>query len=173
MTRFLIRNYGASRHLHHKGKITLIVSDGAIETDDVDFIASISHEKKLHIIDRGPEYGGRVTPEPKPELVQLDGNGESIVDNPEAIYQENHPESVEDEDVCKDSKNSELGSSEVEDSENQEQEEIEDYDDLTVVELKVIAKDRSIETKGLLKAEIVEALEKYDSEEVEDVVDDE
>ena len=44
------------------------------------------------------------------------------------------------------------------------------YDDMNVPELKVLAKDRQLDIKGLKKAEIIEALQDYDSEDVPEVV---
>ena len=38
------------------------------------------------------------------------------------------------------------------------------YNDMTIPELKVLAKDRELDVKGLLKAEIIEALQTYDAE---------
>ena len=150
MKRFGIRNYGPTRQVPFKDKQIFIARDGFIETDDEEEATVLKDQENLYVIDRGAEFA---TPEPM--VTTLDDDDRKVTaDDPEALYSENHP----DED--------EQSESQINDEEIESSEEIA-YQDMTVVELKVIAKDREFNVKGLKKAEIIEVLEDYDEEIVE------
>ena len=65
---------------------------------------------------------------------------------------------------------SELASSSIEEPEQSEGSEEIAYSDMKVKDLQILAKDREINTAGLKKAELIEALKAYDAAPVEEEV---
>ena len=149
MARFVIRNYGPSRQVAYEGQQICLSNDQCIETDDTEMAAVLGEENSIHVTDRGAEAASFVLPEEPVEKEK-----KVTVDDVEALHAANHP----DEDSQK------VASDKAEET-IVESEEL-TYDDLTMPELKSIAKDRVIEVKGLKIGGLIEALEAYDEAEV-------
>jgi len=135
--RFLIRNYGPSRNLEDgKGSYIFLERDRVRSTSDPEMAKLMSTYPEIHVTDRGVEaFPAPILPAPP--------------QGPEPP-KEDDDEVVE---VVEESK-------EVEDDE--EHGEV-DYTELTVADLREIAYERDIDTKGLLKADLIQALQEDDA----------
>jgi hypothetical protein len=156
MKRFVIRNYGPSRQFDFKGNQIVMNHDGSVETSDEELTRYLGDQEQIEVTDRGIELA---LPS-EPEAEESREERQVTADNPEALHRENHPDedegeedSVEEEDQGR--------SVELE----REDEEL-SYGKLTVPELRELCKDRQISATGLLKNDLVEALQAYDTVEV-------
>ena len=147
MARFVIRNYGQTRQVPYQNTQIIIARDGAIETDDEDIAATMKEQKDITVTD----HGAQATSTPPKQKKKKKKKRQVTVDDVEAVNAENFPDKDEKEETPQKDKSTEI-------------DEIA-YEDMTVVELKVLAKDRQIPTSGLLKAELIQALKDYDAEE--------
>lgn len=145
MARFVIRNYGTSKQVPYKGQSITFLHDQAIETDDEDEARALAGQDRAHLTDRGLDA---VALEP-PEVPDKKKERKVTVDK-EPVPKED-PEDVQKKEPEPEAPSKDTG------------DEI-PYDEMTVVELKVLAKDRQLSTSGLLKAELIRALKDYDSE---------
>lgn len=62
MIRFIVRNYGITRQVQHKGQQIIIANDKAIETDNMDLVATLQNYSAMHVTDRCPETPGPSLP---------------------------------------------------------------------------------------------------------------
>lgn len=146
MARFVIRNYGVSRQVSYKGQQITFLHDQAIETDDEDEAGTLTAQDRAHLTDRGLDAVALVPPEvpdeKKERKVTVDKEPVPREDPEDVQKKEPEPEVVPEE------TGDEIA-----------------YEEMTVPELRVLAKDRQLSISGLLKAEIIETLQDYDSEE--------
>jgi len=142
MARFVIRNYGQSRQVPYQNTQIYIARDGAMETDDEDIAATMKGQKDMTVTDHGVQSNPAPSEEPKQK--GKDKKRQITVDK-EPVPKEDPVEKVTPEVV------------------SEEAEEIA-YEEMTVKELQVLAKDRQLTTSGLLKAELIQALKDYDAE---------
>jgi len=142
MARFVIRNYGTSKQVPYKGKQIVFLHDQAIETDDEDEAKTLAAQDRAHLTDRGLDAVALMPPEVKGRKVTVDKEPVPKEDPEDVQEKEPEPEAA-----------SEDTGDEI------------SYKEMTVKELQVLAKDRQLSTSGLLKAELIQALKDYDSEE--------
>jgi len=142
MARFVIRNYGQSRQVPYQNTQIYIARDGAMETDDENIAATMKGQKDMTVTDHGVQSNPAPPEEPKQK--GKDKKRQITVDK-EPVPKEDPVEKVTPEVV------------------SEEAEEIA-YEEMTVKELQVLAKDRQLTTSGLLKAELIQALKDYDAE---------
>lgn len=145
MARFVIRNYGTSKQVPYKGQQIVFLHDQAIETDDEGEAKALAGQDRAHLTDRGLDAVALVPPEvpdkKKERKVTVDKEPVPKEDSEDVQEKEPEPEVAPEE--------SEDGIA---------------YEEMTVKELQVLAKDRQLPTSGLLKAELIQALKDYDSE---------
>ena len=151
MKRFVIRNYGASIQVPYKGCNVTFTRDSIIETDDSGLAVVIREFTKqdgvnLCVTDRGSHLVANppVTDESKDIKNHDDRVPTASLETPDAPIDKN-----------------EEGVKDVETKEPEPDEEI-SYSDMTIPELKELAKDRDVDVKGMNKAKIVKALEDFD-----------
>ena len=149
MARFVIRNYGQTQQVPYQNTQIIIARDGAIETDDEDIAATMKAQKDITVTDHGAQATS--TPPKQKKKKKKKKTQQVTVDDVEAVHAENFPDEDEKEETPQEDESTEI-------------DEI-TYEEMTVVELKVLAKDRQIPTSGLLKAELIQALKDYDAEE--------
>lgn len=142
MARFVIRNYGQSRQVPYQNTQIYIARDGAMETDNENIAATMKGQKDMTVTDHGVQSNPAPSEEPKQK--GKDKKRQITVDK-EPVPKEDPVEKVTPEVV------------------SEEAEEIA-YEEMTVKELQVLAKDRQLTTSGLLKAELIQALKDYDAE---------
>jgi hypothetical protein len=153
MKRFVIRNYGPSRQLRYKKYSICIANDSVIETNDENMVKAMTKHENIHVTDRGSEVVAATDPiEEFGDEVQR----KCTVDNPEALYKEQFPDP--DGDGNETSVDSDVSEALSDDDIS--------YDDMRAPELKALAKNRGVYSKGMRKGEIIEALESYDEVEV-------
>lgn len=150
MARFIIRNYGPSRQIAYNGMQFCLSNDQSIETDDPDQAAVFDAEDMITVTDRGIESATSV---PSKKFGKKERK--VTVDDAEALHNEQFPDG--DDELHQTQQSDSQDSSEFDDL---------SYDDLTMTELKTLAKDRGIETSGKKKGALIEALEDYDVAEV-------
>jgi len=148
MARFVIRNYGQTQQVPYQNTQIIIARDGAIETDDEDIAATMKAQKDILVTDHGAQATSTPPEEPKQKKKK---KRQVTIGNVEAVHAEKFPDEDEKEETPQEDESIEI-------------DEIA-YEEMTVVELKVLAKDRQIPTSGLLKAELIQALKDYDAEE--------
>lgn len=149
MARFLIRNYGPSRQIAYKGQQICLSRDQCIETDDSRIAAVLGAEKQVHVTDHGVEAAAPVPPE------KQEGEDRTVtVDDAEAVHDEKFPDEDVQEQHIQEEQQPVLSNDADEIA----------YADMNVKELRVLAKDRQIETSDLKKADLIKALEDYDAE---------
>ena len=148
MARFVIRNYGQTQQVPYQNTQIIIARDGAIETDDEDIAATMKAQKDILVTDHGAQATSTPPEEPKQKKKK---KRQVTIGNVEAVHAEKFPDEDEKEETPQEDESIEI-------------DEI-TYEEMTVVELKVLAKDRQIPTSGLLKAELIQALKDYDAEE--------
>ena len=145
MIRFIVRNYGSTRQVQHKGQQIIIAHDKAIETDDIDLVAALQNYKAMYVTDRSPG-----TPGPSlPPVVPIEDGEDNQNGNNQG---ENNNDQGENQQQGED-----------------QQQEIA-YAAMKVPELQALAKDRQMKVSGLLKPELIKALEDYDAQEVPEEV---
>jgi hypothetical protein len=153
--RFVIRNYGQTRSIGGH----LLVRDKVIETDDEDLANIMRSQPEVHVTENtGAEP--QVTGVPLPPIESEESSEESL----ENTRDNNVPEPGAVITPPPDEEN------EVEDEVEYEEENFDNgrivevgYEDLKVIELKEILRDRQLSTKGN-KKELVERLIKNDEE---------
>jgi len=128
--------------VQHKGQQIIIAHDKAIETDDIDLVAALQNYKAMYVTDRSPGTPGPSLP-PVVPIEDEDDQGED--DQGEDDQGENQQQ-----------------------GEDQQQEIA--YAAMKVPELQALAKDRQMKVSGLLKPELIKALEDYDAQEVPEEV---
>jgi len=142
MARFVIRNYGPTRQVPYQNTQIYIARDGAMETDNENIAATMKGQKDMTVTDHGVQSNPAPSEEPKQK--GKDKKRQITVDK-EPVPKEDPVEKTTPEVV------------------SEEAEEIA-YEEMTVKELQVLAKDRQLTTSGLLKAELIQALKDYDAE---------
>lgn len=150
MARFVIRNYGPSRQIQYEDRMICLYHDQVIETDDEEMAEALKAEERIHVTDRGVEMATPV--DLSAEEVE-DKDRPVTADNAEALYDENYPDNDE----------VEVESDQAESEHSESEDEIE-YKDMTVPELKTLAKDRQLRTTGLKKTGLIQLLQDYDLE---------
>lgn len=152
MKRFVIRNYGNSIQFPYKGANVTIHKESVIETDDEGLASAAERANYEDGINLGVSDRGVNVHENSPQETDKQFNHDdrkptaSLAEKADALA-----------DVNEEDKNKLPDVPEVDDP----VEEI-SYDDMTVVELKELAKDREVDVKGMNKAEIVKALSDFD-----------
>lgn len=148
MARFVCRNYGPSRQISHEGNAICLSHDQVIETDDAEEASVIGAEDLITVTDRGEQFATPPVPPEEPAKKR-----KVTVDNVEAVHREKFPDADEPKKtVSKPPPEAKTDADEIA------------YSDMTVKELQVLAKDRTIKTSGLLKDELIKALIAYDAE---------
>ena len=150
MKRFAIRNYGPSRQIPYNGQHICLSNDACIETDDADLAVALEKAGQVYVTD----CGGVIA---VPEAPKDDEERKVTVDDAEAVHDEKFPPEPEED------KPQETGGTQPPPESTKDKDEIA-YAEMTIPELKVLAKDRQIKTSGLKKAELIQALEAYDKE---------
>lgn len=146
MARFVIRNYGTSKQVPYKGQQITFIHDQAIETDDEILAGALAAQDRAHLTDRGLDAVALVPPEVPDEKKER-----KVTVDKEPVPKEDA------EDIQKKESETDAASEEIDDGIA--------YEEMTVKELQVLAKDRQLSTSGLLKDELIQALKDYDSEE--------
>jgi len=139
--RFLIRNYGPSRNLEDgKGSYVFIERDRVRATSDPELAKVLASYPQVHVTDRGEDLPVSQPPVSAPLL---------------------NPESENDEDEAKDEAGNEEEIKDI--KEDDDEEDVIDYDSLTVSDLREIAQERGLATTRLKKAELVKVLQDDDA----------